>query len=151
MRPSRNCKLLLKLTLVLCALSLGLYCLRAPNVLTDVSSLLFDDAHNASSQKVNSTTTLAPEDVVARNGSLIAGDGMRKKEEVYNVWCIFTKVTSNSPMRRKFRMFVDSLLRYSTTGVVFHVITDEESKIIAEKVIEYNFLVTKKKMKVTLL
>ncbi|KZC08816.1 PREDICTED: xyloside xylosyltransferase 1 [Dufourea novaeangliae] len=66
----------------------------------------------------------------------------------YNVWCIFTKVASNSPMRKKFAIFAESLLRLSSVDIVFHVITDEDSKDVAEKVLEGVLLSTGKFMKV---
>ncbi|XP_066586008.1 xyloside xylosyltransferase 1 isoform X2 [Prorops nasuta] len=72
------------------------------------------------------------------------------KENVtyYNVWCIFSKVVSNSPMRRKFRIFVESLLRLATVDIAFHVISDDKSKIIAENVIQGVLTLTGKIMKV---
>ncbi|KAK0167402.1 hypothetical protein PV327_004804 [Microctonus hyperodae] len=66
----------------------------------------------------------------------------------YNVWCIFTKVTTNSPMRRKFRIFTESLLKFATVDVAFHVITDKDSQRIAEEVIKGVSLILKKYMQV---
>jgi len=54
----------------------------------------------------------------------------------YNVWCIFTKVASNSPMRRKFQIFIDSLLRFASVDITFHVISDDDSRDIAAIVIK---------------
>lgn len=66
----------------------------------------------------------------------------------YNVWCIFTKVASNSPMKRKFEIFAESLLRLSSVDIAFHVITDNDSKDVAEKVLEGVLFSTEKFMKV---
>ncbi|XP_043288859.1 xyloside xylosyltransferase 1-like [Venturia canescens] len=71
-----------------------------------------------------------------------------KVTNYYNVWCIFTKVTTNSPMRRKFRIFTDSLLRLASVDIAFHVITDNESRSIAEVVIQGVMSSTQKFMKV---
>lgn len=61
---------------------------------------------------------------------------LSNKKVYYNVWCIFTKVASNSPMRRKFEIFAESLLRLSSVHIAFHVITDDDSKNVAENVLE---------------
>ncbi|XP_015592272.1 xyloside xylosyltransferase 1 [Cephus cinctus] len=71
-----------------------------------------------------------------------------KKIEYYNVWCIFTKVTSNSPIRRKFKIFSETLLRLATVDIAFHVITDSDSKGIAENEIQGIMRMTGKLMKV---
>ncbi|CAL7942203.1 unnamed protein product [Xylocopa violacea] len=60
---------------------------------------------------------------------------LQNEKIYYNVWCIFTKVASNSPMRRKFEIFAESLLRLSSVDIAFHVITDNDSKDVAEKVL----------------
>ena len=65
----------------------------------------------------------------------------------YNVWCIFTKVASNSPMKRKFEIFAESLLRVSSVDIAFHVITDVDSKDVAENVLEGVLSSTGKYMK----
>lgn len=69
----------------------------------------------------------------------------------YNVWCIFTKVASNSPMKKKFEIFAESLLRLSSVDIVFHVITDDDSKDVAENLLEGILLSTEKFMKVNLI
>ncbi|XP_003701127.1 xyloside xylosyltransferase [Megachile rotundata] len=70
------------------------------------------------------------------------------KNMYYNVWCIFTKVASNSPMKRKFEIFAESLLRLSSVNIAFHVITDDDSKEVARTVLENILLSTGKFMKV---
>ncbi|XP_043679362.1 xyloside xylosyltransferase 1 isoform X1 [Vespula pensylvanica] len=66
----------------------------------------------------------------------------------YNVWCIFTKVSTNSPMRRKFYVFTKSLLSLATVDIAFHVITDDDSRPIAQNVVQSVASSTKKTMKV---
>ena len=66
----------------------------------------------------------------------------------YNVWCIFTKVASNSPMKRKFEIFADSLLRLSSVDIAIHIITDDDSKQVAEQVLKGILSSTGKFMKV---
>lgn len=66
----------------------------------------------------------------------------------YNVWCIFTKVGTNSPMKRKFHVFTKSLLALTTVDIAFHVITDDDSRIIAGDVVQNVMSTTKKIMKV---
>ncbi|KAF7386523.1 hypothetical protein HZH68_013655 [Vespula germanica] len=66
----------------------------------------------------------------------------------YNVWCIFTKVATNSPMRRKFYVFTKSLLSLATVDIAFHVITDDDSRPIAQNVVQSVASSTKKTMKV---
>ncbi|XP_017882690.1 xyloside xylosyltransferase 1 [Ceratina calcarata] len=73
---------------------------------------------------------------------------LRNDTVYYNVWCIFTKVASNSPMRRKFAIFAESLLRLSTVDIAFHVITDDDSKTVAEKALGNVLSSTGKFMKV---
>lgn len=69
-------------------------------------------------------------------------------KDYYNVWCIFTKVASNSPMRRKFEIFAESLLKLSSIDIAFHVITDDDSKNVAEKLLGNILSSTGKFMKV---
>ncbi|XP_043602680.1 xyloside xylosyltransferase 1 [Bombus pyrosoma] len=71
-----------------------------------------------------------------------------KKKNYYNVWCIFTKVDSNSPMRRKFEIFAESLIKLSSVNIAFHVITDDDSKNVTEKVLANILSSTGKFMKV---
>jgi hypothetical protein len=56
--------------------------------------------------------------------------------DVYNVWCIFTKVISHAPMKHKFHTFTNSLFEHSTGHVALHIIIDNSSKTIAEEVLE---------------
>nr|CAD7573940.1 unnamed protein product [Timema californicum] len=58
------------------------------------------------------------------------------KHDNYNVWCIFTKVTGNVPMKFKFKTFTRSLMEHSTVYIKFHIITDNSSRTIAEEIIE---------------
>ena len=128
----------LKITVILIVLCFGLYLL--------VVSGFFNNSISPHNNLVKNVDKVIKSKEIKPQNDLYSEKN--EKEKVYNVWCIFTKVTSNSPIKRKFRIFVDSLLKYSSTGTVFHVVTDEESKIIAEQVIEYNFLVNNKTIKV---
>ncbi|XP_069691543.1 xyloside xylosyltransferase 1 [Periplaneta americana] len=56
--------------------------------------------------------------------------------DVYNIWCIFTKVTSHAPMKNKFHTFTHSLVEHSTGHIALHIITDNSSKTIAEEVLD---------------
>ncbi|KAJ8687962.1 hypothetical protein QAD02_023757 [Eretmocerus hayati] len=55
-------------------------------------------------------------------------------------------------MRSKFRVLIDSLLRYSSKSsldlLVFHIFADEQSQIIAERVVDYVSLVNRKTLEV---
>lgn len=55
---------------------------------------------------------------------------------VHNVWCIFTKVTSNTPMKHKFHTFTNSLFDHSTGHVALHIIIDNSSRTVAQEVLE---------------
>ncbi|XP_014609580.1 PREDICTED: xyloside xylosyltransferase 1 [Polistes canadensis] len=66
----------------------------------------------------------------------------------YNVWCIFTKVGTNSPMRKKFHVFTESLLALATVDIAFHVITDDDSHTIADTIVQNVMSTTNKTMKV---
>lgn len=55
---------------------------------------------------------------------------------VYNVWCIFTKVISHAPMKHKFHTFTNSLFEHSTGHVALHIIIDNSSKTVAEEILE---------------
>lgn len=101
----------------------------------------------------NLTTTLAVVSYTAKvnYSSSTVDSSSRNRRSYYNVWCIFTKVTSNSPMRRKFQIFTDSLLRLTTVNIAFHVISDDDSQSIAETVIQNVMASTGKFMKVCLL
>ncbi|XP_043260821.1 xyloside xylosyltransferase 1 isoform X1 [Colletes gigas] len=85
----------------------------------------------------------------SRSGDTVLSSVLLAGENIYyNVWCIFTKVASNSPMRRKFEIFADSLLRLSSVDIALHVITDEDSKDVAKKVLDSVLSSTGKFMKV---
>lgn len=148
MRLSRTCKLFIKLSVVVIIFTVAIYCLQSsPNATADVLTYLFY-AENASHR----LEVMAPLNVSAKKFDkkfLSYNSHNRSREkQMLNVWSIFTKVTNNSPLHSKFRVFIDSLLRYSTGDVVLHLITDDKSQIIAKRVIEYNFLVNKKTIKV---
>ncbi|XP_014206766.1 xyloside xylosyltransferase 1 isoform X2 [Copidosoma floridanum] len=138
MRP----RFLGKLTLAAAGLLLAFYCIflllvgQAPSPAGSVLEL-----RNASHLLLGA---LSP-----TNGSAATAEPSRPS---YDLWCIFTKVTSNTAMRRKFRVFLESLLRHATpspgAGIVLHVITDDDSRPVAEKVVQYCELVTKKSLKV---
>ncbi|XP_039301808.1 xyloside xylosyltransferase 1-like isoform X5 [Solenopsis invicta] len=72
----------------------------------------------------------------------------RNETNYYNVWCIFTKVASNSPMKHKFQIFTDSLLRFASIDITFHVISDDDSRDIAAIVIQNVMVNTGKFMEV---
>lgn len=54
----------------------------------------------------------------------------------YNVWCIFTKISANSPMIKKFLIFIESLIKESSVKIAFHLIVDEGSQLIAKNLID---------------
>lgn len=56
--------------------------------------------------------------------------------QYYNVWCIFTKVTSASPLQKKLKIFTESLLKFATVNVALHIICDVNSKKVASKIIK---------------
>ena len=56
--------------------------------------------------------------------------------DVYNIWCIFTKVTRHAPMKHKFYTFTHSLLSYSSGHVALHIIIDNSSRAIADEVLQ---------------
>lgn len=62
----------------------------------------------------------------------------RKSEanDVYNVWCIFTKVLNHAAMKHKFHTFTNSLFKHSTGHVALHIIIDNSSRTAAEEVLE---------------
>lgn len=124
-------KVLINLTLLAVILVL-FYCYQTSNGIRWTHS----DKENASTTKSRSFT----QDVTTV--SLPSG------KDYYNVWCIFTKVASNSPMRRKFEIFAESLLKLSSVDIAFHVITDDDSKNVAEKLLGNILSSTGKFMKV---
>jgi hypothetical protein len=56
--------------------------------------------------------------------------------DVYNIWCIFTKVTRHAPMKHKFHTFAHSLLDHSSGHVALHIIIDNSSRAIADEVLQ---------------
>lgn len=56
-------------------------------------------------------------------------------QDEYNIWCIFTKVSSNIQMKHKFRRFFMSLLQHSSVLISLHLIIDGPSKIHAKEVL----------------
>lgn len=144
-------KILLNLTVV-AILLVVLYCIETSNGARwsehyfGVQNATDGTNISASLALVDGTKKRTPS---TRNGIDAATTNSRERN-YYNVWCIFTKVTTNSPMRRKFRIFADSLLRLSSVDVALHVIIDKESRDIAEDVIGGVMAVTRKSMKVHL-
>lgn len=128
-------KLLLKLT-ILVLLLVALYCYQISNG----GHWIVPHVRMQNASLGNLTTTLrvanysveiVQDNYLSSTASTLSHDWT----DYYNIWCIFTKVASNSPMRRKFQIFVDSLLRLSSVNIAFHVISDDESKSIAQIVI----------------
>lgn len=141
-------KFLLKLTIFVLLL-VALYCYQTSNGRHWIVPNL--RVRNAS--LANLTTTL----MVANYSSEIVQDNYLSSTastlphnwtDYYNIWCIFTKVASNSPMRRKFQIFVDSLLRLTSVNIAFHIISDNESQNIAQIVIRDVMINTGQFMKV---
>lgn len=149
MRLSRTCKLFIKLSVVFIVFTFAIYCIQSStNAINDVSTYLFFTQN--SSQKLDIVASL---DISANKFDKLTSNNYNTHnkssvKQMLNVWSIFTKVTNNSPIHSKFRVFVDSLLKYSTGDVVLHLITDDKSQIIAQRVIQYSFLVNKKNIKV---
>ena len=124
-------KVLINLTLLAVILVL-FYCYQTSNGIR----WTHNDKENASTTK-------------SRNfGQDVTTVSLPSGKDYYNVWCIFTKVASNSPMRRKFEIFAESLLKLSSVDIAFHVITDDDSKNVAEKLLGNILSSTGKFMKV---
>ncbi|XP_020294117.1 xyloside xylosyltransferase 1 [Pseudomyrmex gracilis] len=139
-------KVLLKLT-ILALLLVILYCYQTSNGGGIVSNNL--RAQNAG--PVNLTTALTSAKYsteVNYTSSTTVSTLLHNETSDYNIWCIFTKVTLNSPMKRKFQIFVDSLLKSTTIDIVFHVISDNDSRHIAQAVIQHVMVNTGKFMKI---
>ncbi|XP_063222679.1 uncharacterized protein LOC134531076 isoform X2 [Bacillus rossius redtenbacheri] len=79
------------------------------------------------------------------NISVIANN----RTNYYNVWCIFTKVTYNAPLKEKFKTFTYSLVKKSSVDISYHVITDNSSKNVAEDIIGNVRKTTSKLLEVT--
>ena len=146
-------KILVNLTVVALLLIL-IYCLLTSNGRTNWSEHYFG-SQNVTGKAPNISTALDRARTV--NAGVLSYRAKKIKNEetesnraidYYNVWCIFTKVTTNSPMKRKFRIFTDSLLRLASVDVAFHVITDNESRVIAESVVGGVLNATGKSMEV---
>ncbi|XP_014483730.1 PREDICTED: xyloside xylosyltransferase 1 [Dinoponera quadriceps] len=93
-------------------------------------------ARNASLPNLTSALAAASYTTDINYSSSIINVLQQERINYYNIWCIFTKVTSNSPMRRKFQIFINSLLGLTSVDIAFHVISDDDSRSIAETVIQ---------------
>lgn len=70
----------------------------------------------------------------------------------FNVWFIFTKVRyRSSPLKFKFRTLINSILKYSSSVLNFHIICDETSKQIAQQLIVQAVSYTGKRIEVLFL
>ncbi|PSN40474.1 hypothetical protein C0J52_11606 [Blattella germanica] len=83
------------------------------------------DEHNGVQVSSERQTTLGVPSIENVKGTKI----------VYNIWCIFTKVTSHAPMKNKFRTFANSLLVHTSGQIALHIITDRSSRMIAEEIL----------------
>lgn len=142
-------KILLNLTIIIVFVII-LYCLQTSNgAYWSINNFKVQNA----TQKTNLPSTLMQRNkssdyvFIERNTNLTSSMKTTRKE-YYNIWCIFTKITNNSPMRRKFKIFIESLLKFTSVEIFLHVISDTNSKSIAEKVIQVVQTVLGKKMKV---
>lgn len=140
-------KFLLRLTILVLFL-VALYCYQTSNG----GHWIVPNLRMRNASLANLTTTLIVANYsieIAQNNYLSSTSALPHNwTDYYNVWCIFTKVASNSPMRRKFQIFVDSLLRLTSVNIAFHVISDDESQNIAQIVIRDVMVNTGKFMKV---
>lgn len=93
-------------------------------------------ARNASLSNLTSALAAVSYTADLNYSSSMSNILQQKHTNYYNIWCIFTKVTSNSPMRRKFQIFIDSLLRLTSVNIAFHVISDDDSQNIAQTLIQ---------------
>lgn len=149
MRLSRRTKLFAKIAISIVIFLSVVYCLNSPNVLLNTS--LFEAQHASHQSSLSTSLKSSITTGQIQNTSSVNCTGnctIAIQKQIYNVWCIFTKVTSNSPMKRKFRTFFDSLVKYSSDDIAFHLITDEESQLIAERMIDYVLFVYRRKMQV---
>lgn len=140
-------RVLLKVT-ILALLLLIFYCYQTSNGVRWIIPNF--RARNASLEKFTTTIVVASYSAQV-NSSLTANVSPRNRKNYYNIWCIFTKVDRNSPMKRKFQIFADSLLRLSSVDIAFHVISDDDSQNIAKDVIHDVMLATGKFMEVYIL
>lgn len=58
------------------------------------------------------------------------------RENVFNVWCIFTKVHSNAPLKSKFKTFLTSLLKHSNARLRLNLVSDNSSLPIAKDLLQ---------------
>ncbi|XP_054014087.1 xyloside xylosyltransferase 1-like [Hylaeus anthracinus] len=127
-------KVLINLTILTVILVL-FYCYQTSN------GILWSARTTSGRENVSSTESSFGADTIS--AILLTNDKI-----YYNVWCIFTKVASNSPMKRKFEIFTESLLRLSSVDIAFHVITDNDSRNIAEQILNGVLFSTGKFMKI---
>ncbi|KAG7212500.1 hypothetical protein KM043_012811 [Ampulex compressa] len=136
-------KVLLNLT-ALAVLLVLFYCYQTSNGIR----WIVPSPRNASQGNLSAALTAVTASIDGSSSISYAKGGGSGERVYYNVWCIFTKVTINSPMRRKFGIFVESLHRLASVGVAFHVICDDDSRDVAEVVIREATMATGKDMKV---
>lgn len=136
-------KVLLRLT-ILALLLVALYCYQT----SDGRRWIVFNLQTKNASLANLTTPSAVTVYSVNYLSSTARILPRNQTNYYNIWCIFTKVASNSPMRRKFQVFTESLLRFASINITFHVISDDNSQNIAENVIKNVLISTGKFMKV---
>ncbi|XP_071579115.1 xyloside xylosyltransferase 1 isoform X2 [Temnothorax nylanderi] len=136
-------KVLLRLT-VLALLLVALYCYQT----SDGGRWVLFSPQTRNRSLANLTAASAVTAYSINYLSSTASIMPRNQTNYYNIWCIFTKVASNSPMRRKFQIFTDSLLRFASVDIAFHVIIDDDSRDIAAIVIQNVMASTGKFMEV---
>ncbi|XP_071637805.1 xyloside xylosyltransferase 1 isoform X3 [Temnothorax longispinosus] len=136
-------KVLLRLT-VLALLLVALYCYQT----SDGGRWVLFSPQTRNRSLANLTAASAATAYSINYLSSTASIMPRNQTNYYNIWCIFTKVASNSPMRRKFQIFTDSLLRFASVDIAFHVIIDDDSRDIAAIVIQNVMASTGKFMEV---
>lgn len=136
-------KVLLRLT-ILALFLLALYCYQT----SDGGRWIAFNSQTKNASVANLTAASAATAYSVNYLSSTASIIPRNQTNYYNIWCIFTKVASNSPMRRKFQIFTDSLLRFASVDIAFHVISDDNSRDIAVTVIQNVMVSTGKFMKV---
>lgn len=136
-------KVLLRLT-VLALLLLALYCYQT----SDGRRWIVFSSQTRNASRANLTAASAATANSVNYLSSTTSITPRNQTNYYNIWCIFTKVASNSPMRRKFQIFTDSLLRFASVDIAFHVISDDNSRDIAAIVIQNVMISTGKFIKV---
>lgn len=136
-------KVLLRLT-ILALILIALYCYQT----SDRGRWIVFNLQTRNASLANLTAVPTATTYSVNYSSSTASVPPRNETNYYNVWCIFTKVASNSPMRRKFQIFTDSLLRFASVDIAFHVISDDDSQDIATIVIQNVMVSTGKFMEV---